>query len=93
MAEIIAIDGPASVGKSTLAKIISNYYNSPVLNSGKLYRAVALEIQKKDIDINDKEMIIKIANIILHIYQMVNQNVLLILIIVALILIVFLQKM
>ncbi len=61
MAEIIAIDGPASVGKSTLAKIISNYYNSPVLNSGKLYRAVALEIQKKDIDINDKEMIIKIA--------------------------------
>ena len=29
MVEIIAIDGPASVGKSTLAKKISNFYNVP----------------------------------------------------------------
>ena len=36
MVEIIAIDGPASVGKSTLAKKISNYYKVPLLNSGRL---------------------------------------------------------
>ena len=49
MVEIIAIDGPASVGKSTLAKKISNYYEVPLLSSGRLYRAVALEIINKEL--------------------------------------------
>ena len=51
MVEIIAIDGPASVGKSSLSKKISSYYNSPLLISGRLYRAVALEIKNKNINI------------------------------------------
>ena len=49
MVEIIAIDGPASAGKSSLAKKMSDYYNSPILHSGKLYRAVAYEIIEKKI--------------------------------------------
>ncbi len=61
MVEIIAIDGPASVGKSTLAKKISNYYNAPLLNSGRLYRAVALRILDRRIKIKHKEEIIQIA--------------------------------
>tara|TARA_A100001035_G_scaffold186075_1_gene148290 strand:+ start:50 stop:691 length:642 start_codon:yes stop_codon:yes gene_type:complete len=59
--EIITIDGPASVGKSTLAKKIANYYNSPLLNSGRLYRAVALEIKNKKIRIDDKKKILECA--------------------------------
>ena len=35
------------LGKSTLAKKISKFYNSPILHSGKLYRAVANEIINK----------------------------------------------
>ena len=61
MVEIIAIDGPASVGKSTLAKKISNYYEVTLLNSGRLYRAVALEIINKKININDKYKILHCA--------------------------------
>ena len=61
MTEIIAIDGPASVGKSTLAKKISIYYNSPFLNSGRLYRAVALKIKLNLVDLNDENKILKIA--------------------------------
>tara|TARA_B100002019_G_scaffold288376_1_gene301889 strand:- start:334 stop:960 length:627 start_codon:yes stop_codon:yes gene_type:complete len=61
MVEIIAIDGPASVGKSTLAKKISDYYEVPLLNSGRLYRAVALEIINKEININDKYNILLCA--------------------------------
>ena len=61
MTEIIAIDGPASVGKSTLAKKISIYYNSPFLNSGRLYRAVALKIKLNVVDLNDENKILKIA--------------------------------
>ena len=54
MVEIIAIDGPASVGKSTLAKKISKFYNSPLLNSGRLYRVVALKIKIQKIKISIK---------------------------------------
>ena len=61
MVEIIAIDGPASVGKSTLAKKISNYYEAPLLNSGRLYRAVAFEIINKKININNNSKILQCA--------------------------------
>ena len=58
MVKIVAIDGPASVGKSTLAKRLSKKFKSPILFSGKLYRAVALEIIKRKISPNNiKEML------------------------------------
>ena len=59
MVKIIAIDGPASVGKSTLAKKISKKFRAPVLFSGKLYRALALEIIKRKINLNNNEEILK----------------------------------
>ncbi len=61
MVEIIAIDGPASVGKSTIAKKMSNYLNAPLLNSGRLYRTVALKIKNSNLKINNKKKIIQIA--------------------------------
>ena len=64
MTKIIAIDGPASVGKSTLAKKISKKFKSPVLYSGKLYRALALEITKRKINLNNMEEILKCINYI-----------------------------
>ncbi len=59
MAKVIAIDGPASVGKSTLAKKISKKLKAPVLYSGKLYRALAVEIFKQKINFNDTEEVLK----------------------------------
>ena len=59
MTKIIAIDGPASVGKSTLAKKISKKFKAPVLYSGKLYRALALEVIKRKINFNKTEEILK----------------------------------
>tara|TARA_B100001093_G_scaffold108859_1_gene101166 strand:- start:1028 stop:1675 length:648 start_codon:yes stop_codon:yes gene_type:complete len=64
MAKIIAIDGPASVGKSTLAKIISRKFNSPILFSGKLYRAVALETIKRRISHQNIKEILKCVSYI-----------------------------
>ena len=59
MTKIIAIDGPASVGKSTLAKRISKKFKAPVLYSGKLYRALALEIIKQRINPNNIKGILR----------------------------------
>ena len=50
MVKIIAIDGPSASGKTQIAKKLSKKLNAPLLVSGKLYRAVALEIINKKIN-------------------------------------------
>ena len=60
--KIITIDGPASAGKTVIAKKISKYFNSPVLFSGQLYRSIALLMIKKKIRQQDKGNIIKCIN-------------------------------
>ena len=59
MVKIIAIDGPASVGKSTLAKKFAKKYKLPILSSGKLYRAVALEMIRRNTSPRNIEQILK----------------------------------
>lgn len=46
----IAIDGPASSGKSTVAKIIADKLNLVYLDTGAMYRAVTLYILDNNID-------------------------------------------
>lgn len=41
---IIAIDGPAASGKSTIAKRVAAHLRMPHLNTGSLYRAVARDL-------------------------------------------------
>src|SRR5208282_3498027 len=43
---IIAIDGTAAAGKSTLARRIAQHYGLPHLDTGSLYRAVARDVVK-----------------------------------------------
>ena len=47
----IAIDSPAAAGAGTLAKSISKHYNLLYLDTGKIYRLIALKkiTQKKKI--------------------------------------------
>lgn len=40
---IITLDGPAGAGKGTVARIIAERYGLPYLDTGSLYRAVALK--------------------------------------------------
>jgi cytidylate kinase len=58
---VIAIDGPAGVGKTTIAKKLSKKMNAPVLFSGQLYRAVAYEMIKNKINLSQENKIIQIA--------------------------------
>ena len=62
MVKIIAIDGPSASGKTEIAKKLSKKLNAPLLISGKLYRAVALEIINKKINLNNKKEILKCVN-------------------------------
>ena len=55
---IIAIDGPAGAGKSTVAKAISKRLGIVYVDTGALYRSIGLYIQRLGVDKTDKERII-----------------------------------
>ncbi|AWN47348.1 (d)CMP kinase [Methylobacterium terrae] len=52
---VIAIDGPAASGKGTLAKRLAAHYRLPHLDTGLLYRAVALTLLDAGQDLADEE--------------------------------------
>jgi len=51
---IIAIDGPSASGKGTLARRLAAHYGLAYLDSGSLYRGVALMLINQGIDPKDK---------------------------------------
>ena len=54
---IITIDGPSGVGKSTVSKSVARKLGLMYLDTGAMYRAVALQVQRNTVDINeDKEL-------------------------------------
>ncbi|MDC0557487.1 (d)CMP kinase [Pelagibacterales bacterium] len=59
MYKIITVDGPAGVGKGTICELLSNSLNSPVLNSGEIYRGIAYNLKKNKISLNDIPSIIR----------------------------------
>jgi len=50
---IVAIDGPSGVGKSTLSKLLSLDLGYVNLDTGAMYRAVALASLRQGIDAKD----------------------------------------
>lgn len=54
----IAIDGPAGAGKSTIAKAVSKELGILYLDTGAMYRALALKAIRLGIDPNDAERVI-----------------------------------
>ena len=55
----IAIDGPSSAGKSTLAKELAKTLGYVYIDTGAMYRALALYLLQNDIDFNDENEIKK----------------------------------
>lgn len=51
----IAIDGPSGAGKSTIAKELAKRLNITYLDTGAMYRTVALKSLLLGVDVNDEE--------------------------------------
>ncbi|MBN2287488.1 MAG: (d)CMP kinase [Tissierellales bacterium] len=56
---IITIDGPAGAGKSSVAKLVSQYLNFLYLDTGGIYRTMTLYLLRHNTDINDPEALKK----------------------------------
>lgn len=58
---IIAIDGPAGSGKSTVASVLAQKLNFRYIETGSMYRAVAWQAMQNKIDLKDIEAVTKAA--------------------------------
>ncbi len=58
---IIAIDGPAGAGKSTVAKIIAQKLGFLYIDTGAMYRALTLKAIEEKVDIKDVAGLIEMA--------------------------------
>lgn len=56
----IAIDGPSGAGKSTMAKLLAKRLGIMYLDTGAMYRALALKAIRMNIDTLDREKILNI---------------------------------
>ena len=61
MPEIIAIDGPAGSGKSTIGKLLAEYLDYLYFDTGVMYRAVTLAAINQGIDIENELRVSSLA--------------------------------
>ena len=57
MGRVITIDGPAGSGKSTVSRLLAKRLKVLYLDTGAMYRAVALQAKREGVDLRDREKI------------------------------------
>lgn len=60
-ADVIAIDGPAGSGKSTVARGVAAKLHLPYLDTGAMYRSVAFAVLSRGVDLTDEAAVAAIA--------------------------------
>ncbi len=67
MNRVITIDGPSGAGKSTIARLVAERLGFQYLDTGALYRAVALYLRQKGLgeDVRDQEIASLLKGLIL----------------------------
>jgi small subunit ribosomal protein S1 len=58
---VVAIDGPAGVGKSTIANMVAQHLGFYFLNSGNFYRAITLTVLEQGVDPKDEAAVLDVA--------------------------------
>lgn len=58
---IIAVDGPAGAGKSTIARLVAKRMNFLYLDTGAMYRALTLKALRKSVDISNAAQLTRLA--------------------------------
>jgi CMP/dCMP kinase len=58
---IIAVDGPSGAGKSTLGRLLARSLGLLYIDTGAMYRAVALAVERAGVSLADHEAVAEVA--------------------------------
>ena len=58
---VVAIDGPAGAGKSTIARELSRVLQLPYLDTGAMYRGITCAALRRGIDVHDVDAVANMA--------------------------------
>ncbi|MFZ2451795.1 MAG: (d)CMP kinase [Methylovulum miyakonense] len=58
---VLAIDGPSGAGKGTVSRLLAKQLGWHYLDSGSIYRSLAIALAKEDVRVDDVAMIVMIA--------------------------------
>lgn len=58
---VIAIDGPAGAGKSTIARALAARLNLHYLDTGAMYRAVTCAALQRNLSVDDRDLVAELA--------------------------------
>ena len=62
MGFIVAVDGPAGSGKSTISKVVAEKFNLTYLDTGAMYRMIAYKSIKDSVDLDDIEKVVELLD-------------------------------
>ena len=58
---LVTIDGPAGAGKSTVARRVADTFGLPLLDTGAIYRTLALAAHRSGVPWNDEAALVRLA--------------------------------
>jgi len=71
---VITIDGPSGSGKGTLSQMLARHLGYHLLDSGALYRLVALAAMKKNVDLSNEQAVSDVAKTLDVIFCIENKE-------------------
>lgn len=72
---IVTIDGPSGVGKSTISRKVAAALGFTYLDTGAMYRGVALHLQRRGIDLGDEAAVAAaLESLVLELVPAVDEN-------------------
>lgn len=72
---VITVDGPSGAGKGTICQLLSQKFGFNLLDSGALYRLVALAAIKRGIDLQDQTALESVASHLNVVFRVENHGV------------------
>jgi cytidylate kinase len=69
---VVAVDGPAASGKSTVSRAVANQLGFNYVDTGSMYRAITWKALQEGIDVEDTEALIDLVHSIKISFEMID---------------------
>lgn len=67
---VLTVDGPSGAGKGTVARLVSNHLHWHLLDSGAIYRVLALAAERAGVIMGDVDALVSLARVMTVGFQM-----------------------